>query len=81
MILELGSGVESVSQEPSEITLAALTSTFDYVRRDRHGSANELTPERRIPRTLNRASIAMNVDRESVRLPPYFELPIIPHAG
>jgi hypothetical protein len=68
-----------VAKEAGKVALTDLASSFNDVRRNRHRCADKLTPKRRVPGSANRTGIAVNVDRQRVRLPPHIELSIIAH--
>jgi hypothetical protein len=81
VILELRNRVERIAEKAAEFALAFLHSAFDDVRRNRHRRSNQLAAQGSVNAPAYAMRNPMDIERQSVRLPPDMKFLEIPHAG
>lgn len=80
MVLQLASRVDRIVEKATKLFLALLASSFHDVGRNGHGCSKNLIAEGAILTAANLGGGAMNVQYESVGLPPDMEFLEICHA-
>jgi hypothetical protein len=80
MVFQLVTRVDGISQKPTELTVAVVSSTFHDVGGNGHARTNHLVAQWREVSFTHTSRDAVNVQSQRMRLPPNAEFAEFPHA-